>query len=239
MFVIQTEGNSFIRNLSDNVLDSLQFVWNHCAELLFCSDHALWGSALRVVTNQVDSVEVALGGTYAAADALVRVNYVLTTLQAAVGFQLNFLFGEGELYFFEGMWIQVGVNTGVVSHTIVITFYKDIGLVEVDELPAVTAGLHMNVAGLAALNVTMDGFSNNIADTNGINCELRTGENVTADEEVRSAFYLMGEGVTLQGWASLNRSFIGEQVTPYGSLTYCEDNSVSGDRYGIILIILR
>ena len=86
-------------SLADDLDALLRHVLEKRSDLVFAADH---GRGLRNIALQMDGVEHAAGGAQTAADAAVRINHTHATAQAAAGFRLDLLFGEGETVMLEG-----------------------------------------------------------------------------------------------------------------------------------------
>ena len=146
-----------------------------------------------VFTDQVDGIELALGGTLAAAQAHILVDLDGTAAQAALGLLLHLLFGEGDPVVPEGAG-GLGIVADLLPGSVVKALYHDVGLVKGVVLPAVSA----QGQALAGLDIAVDGDGALLARGNGVDGELGAGEGVAAYKDVGLGG-LIGETNSLGG----------------------------------------
>ena len=180
----------------------------------------------------MDSVESALGGTDAATDAAVLINHRRAAAQTAGRLGAHLLFRECERVFLE--------LVGLLGHPfhlaggVVVALHHDVILVELDEVAAVASDGEM-----AMLHIAVQRFGTLLASGDGVDGELRTGEAVTAHEDVLFGGLvgqLVGHGID----AAHELHFrVLEQILEDDRLTDGEDDQVGIQRNRFFLIVLR
>ena len=197
------------------------------------------GNALGAgLSREVDCVEFAHLRADAAAEALDGVDVGRAAAEAAGGFLLELLLGEGQAVVAGGHGLRL-VSERTLTRRIVKALFNlgavEIVLVERREVAAVTA--HREA--LSGPYEAVDGNGALLAGGDRVDRELRAGEDVAADEDVRLRG-LVGEAVRLRGIAAAELYALAiEHAAPLDALADGDEHEVrrNGDR--IVLVVFR
>ena len=80
----------------------------------------------------------------------------------------------------EGFCIHGSIHTLHLTGRVIVARYGNIVLIQLCELPAVASDGHMTV-----LYIAVQGFCRIMSCRNGIDCELRSGVDISSDEYIR------------------------------------------------------
>ena len=174
--------------LADDVDGLLCSLGEKTLDLIFAAHHVGSGGNIAL---EMDSVKHALGGAQTAADALVGVHDAYAAAEAAAGFTLDLLFGEGETVVLKAACLGGIVQDGLTLGAVIAVLAEDqIVLVELVELTQVTA----DGEALSFVDEAVQGLSAFTACCDCINCKLGTGVDIAADKNV-ILLSLVGNGI--------------------------------------------
>ena len=180
----------------------------------------------------MDSVESALGGADAAADAAVFIDHRRAATQTAGCLGAHLLLRKRERVFAE--LVSLLGHSFHLTGRVVVTLHHDVVLVELDEVAAVASDGEVTV-----LHVAVQRFGTLLAGGDGVDGELRTSEAVAAHEDVLFGGLvgqLVGHGID----AAHELHFrVLEQILEDDRLTDGEDDQVGIQRNRFFLIVLR
>ena len=168
-----------------------------------------------------DGVKDAFGGADAAADTLVGIHHRRAAAQAAGGFGLYLLLGEGVGEIPEGTGLGLPGPLGSLSVRVVVAGDENIVLVQLDKVPSVSP----DGQGAVLLYVPVQGNRALPARRDGVDGEFGTGINVAAHEDVRLRC-LICESVGLRACVGTKlHSGSLKHISPQGLLTNPEKHS--------------